>query len=237
MKLVSAPGSQDMMRAIRHPLVRAIADIMLSHKEDRTFFKLVALFLKDHDAKTAQSFVRKLNELRNFGQNRPDVEGNFAPLSYIDEIVTKLEVLYNQSQNEIQFQRGAIVELLAFNLVNQRYQNNECLGNQRFFYERISGCTDQIDVAVLSRRRQKIEAYTCKTKANSIESVDCNNLIALTKEALEQDYDIHIGAISFDNSRIIEQRLRRFSGTETIKAYGINNIRELETDPPFLSNK
>ncbi|GAC1371987.1 MAG: hypothetical protein NVSMB44_39560 [Ktedonobacteraceae bacterium] len=174
-----------------------------------------------------------MNGLRNFGRNRPDAEGKFVSLSYVDEIVTKLDVLYDQPQDKLRFQRGAIVELLALKLVEPRYQNKECLGNQRFVYERNPHFTDQIDVAVLSKRRQKIEAYTCKTKPNTIESVDCNNLIALAKEALAQNYDIHTGAVSLDNSRIIAQRLRRFAGTEAIKAYGINNIRELETDPSF----
>ncbi len=236
MKLLAAPGSQDMINAIEHPIVHKIVDIMLSQIKDQIFFRNVALFLKDHDRNTALGFIEKLDALRRHGQIRPNAEGLFVSPPYVDELVTTLEELYAQAQSKINFQRGAIVELLALNLVESRCQTNECFGNYRFIYERNSHSTDQIDVAVFSERKQQIEAYTCKINPNSIKSEDCNNLIDLAKEAREQNYGIYTGAVSFDNSQIIKQRLRRFQGTESIKAYGINNMRELETDP-FSFNK
>ncbi len=236
MKLVDAPGSQDMINAIDHPIVRDIVNILLSQIEDQIFFRSVALFLKAHERKTTPGFAIKLDALRRHGQTRPNAEGLFVSPPYVDELVITLEELYAQAQNKINFQRGAIVELLAFNLVEPRCQINECFGNYRFLYEQNSHFTDQIDVAVLSERKRQIEAYTCKINPNGIKSEDCYNLIDLAKEAREQNYDIYTGAVSFDHSQIIEQRLRGFQGTESIKAYGINNMRELETNP-FSFNK
>jgi hypothetical protein len=234
MKVVAAPGSQDMIEAIAHPIVHEIVTIMLSHIKDQIFFKMVALFLKDHERNTTPSFMEKLGALGRYGQNRPNGEGLFISPPYVGDLVTELEELYAQAQSKINFQRGAIVELLAFSLVKPRCRANECFGNYRFVYERNPRSTDQIDVAVFSKSKQRIEAYTCKIKPDSIQSEDCNNLIDLAKEAAEQDYDIRTGAISFDNSQKIEQRLRRFPGTEEIKAYGINNITKLANDPFIL---
>lgn len=231
MKLVNAPGSQEMIDAIKHPIVRIIVDIMLSQIRNPMFFKNVALFLKNNEGNTTPGFARKLLELRRYGQFRPNAQGDFVSPPYVSEIVTKLEELYAQPPGKVGYQRGAIVELLAFELVKPRWRNDECLGNHRFVYERNSRYTDQIDVAVLSHRKQQIEAYTCKIKPNAIASSDCNNLIDLAREAWEQNYDAHTGAVSFDNSREIEKRLSGFPRTEAIKAYGINNMRELEVSP------
>ena len=234
MKVVDAPGSRDMIEAIAHPIVYKIVTIMLSQIKNQIFFKMVAFFLKDHERNTTPDFTKNLDAVRRYGQFRPDADGFLVAPPYVSEIVTKLEELYAQTQNKINFQRGAIVELLAFHLVKSRCQANECFSNHRFVYEHNSRFTDQIDVAVFSKSKQRIEAYTCKIKPGSIQSEDCNNLIDLEKEATEQDYDIRTGAISFDNSQKIEQRLRWFPGTEAIKAYGINNIEEL-ADDPFIS--
>jgi hypothetical protein len=234
MKVVAAYGSRDMIEATVHPVVHEIVALLLSQIKNQAFFKMVALFLKDNEKNTTSNFTKKLDALRGYGQSRPNSEGLFVSPPYVSQLVTKLEELYAQRQSKINFQRGAIVELLALNLVRSRYRENECFGNYRFVYERNSHSTDQIDVAILSKSRQLIEAYTCKIKPGSIQSEDCNNLTGLAKEATEQNYDIHTGAVSFDHSQKIEQRLKDFPGTEEIKAYGINNITKLADDPFIL---
>ena len=67
-------------------------------------------------------------------------------------------------------------------------------------------------------------------------SVDCTNLLALSKEASELGYSAHVGAICFDSSNIIRQRLRRLSlpdllFTEIIAPYGLDNLSDLMQSP------
>lgn len=230
MKLISAYGGSAMQNATKNYIVHEIASIMFDHVDDRNFFMNAASFLREYEVKTASHFAIKLDALRRYGQIRADGEGRFITPFYALDLASSFEKLYSQPEDTIKYQRGAIVELLTLKLVNSRCDAGECLGNHRFVYERNSRSTDQVDVAVLAKRRQQIEAYTCKIKSIGLTSVDCTNLTDLIQEAQEQYYDIHTGAVCFENSYKIEQRLRDFS-TPSIKAYGIDNITKLRTNP------
>jgi hypothetical protein len=129
------------------------------------------------------------------------------------------------------YQRGAIVELLAVELICPRYRSGECLDNQSFHDEQTPNRSAQVDVAVLSRSLQRIEAYTCKIKARSIESADCTNLTALADMAEMRDYLVHIGIISFDSSSFIRSRIEELPLTRHINVYGADNISELRKNP------
>ena len=228
MKLISAPGSKEMQDALEHRYVRKIVNILLQ-EVDQSFFKVVALFLKSYDRRNLPGFTEKLQALK--GQRRPDAEGRFPVPSYIDELVETLAALYEQHQEVIDFQRGAIVELLTSEIVCSRCRSGECFGNRRFIDRQSRYESDQVDVAVLSEVRQQIEGYTCKIKSTGIMSVDCTNLTALAAKAQTLGYGAHIGVVCFDNSNIITQRIKKFPLMMPIKAYGLDNIQDLRTSP------
>jgi len=228
MHLIPAPGSPEMQAALSHSNVRTIVDILLQII-DQDYFKVVALFLRNNDQDTSPSLSQKLQALRNQYKPRPNAEGRFAVPPYIDELVSTLEILYSQDQIRVSFQRGAIVELLASELVCSRCNSGECVGNHIFVDGRYR--SSQVDVAVFSKSKQQIEGYTCKTKPEWVESADCTNLIALASKAQELDFDTHIGVICFDHSRAIDQRIKKFPLRMPIQAYGINNIQVLTKSP------
>ena len=76
-----------------------------------------------------------------------------------------------------------------------------------------------------------IEGYTCKINPGGLSSPDCTNLTALYKQAQELDFKAHIGAICFETSRVITQRINRIPLDAAIYAYGTDNIRALEKNP------
>lgn len=230
MKLKAAPGSQEMQDALRHPNVRKIVNI-LQQVIDEIFFKYVALFLKVYNQRTQPRFEEDLEALRTYSKKYANEEGLFVTPSYVDELIQTLEALYQQHDKVIRYQRGAIVELLATELVCPRYKDGECLDNQSFYDEQSPYRSSQVDVAVLSRNQQQIEGYTCKIKADRIESVDCTNLTALANIAEERGYRVHIGAISFDNSALATRKIEGFPFMRHIDVYGVDNFSKLGESP------
>ncbi len=232
MRLISAPGSREMQLAISRYYVREIAHILLSII-GQDFFKTVTLFLQYNDQATSPEFEKKLQALRTFRQSRPDAEGRFITPNYVDELIGAVKMLYEQHQNRVRFERGAVVELLASELVNARCDSGECKNNHRFVDGRFE--TDQVDVAVLSESRREIEGYACKIKPIGIMSEDCTNLTALASKAQELGYEVEIGAISFDYSRFIAQRLQDrlndISHKVPFNAYGVDNMQDLGENP------
>ena len=105
------------------------------------------------------------------------------------------------------------------------------MDNQSFSDEQSPYSSAQIDVAVHVRSSQQIEGYTCKVKADTIASADCTNLTALADIAEKREYRVHIGAICFDRSELIQRRIAKFPLTRSIKAYGIDNISMLRKSP------
>jgi len=230
MRLRPAPGSQEMQDALRHPLVRKIVTILLEVIDEK-FFKYAALFLRAYNQRIQPRFVEDLKALHTYAKKLPNEEGLFVYPTYVNELISALEALYQQPDRIVGYQRGAIVELLATELVCSRYKNGECFDNQSFHDEQSSYRSSQVDVAVLSHNQQQIEAYTCKIKADKIESVDCTNLTALANIAEMRGYYVRIGAISFDNSGVISRKIEGIPLTRHIDAYGVDNFSKLRERP------
>jgi hypothetical protein len=232
MRLIPAPGSQEMQDALNSPYVHKVVDILLQVK-GKSFFNLAARFLKDHEQKTNPSFEMKLHALRINQKGRSNATGNSVSPPYVDELISTLEALYEQDEQKVSFQRGAIVELLASELVGLHCNQSELYSNYRFVDRAYS--SDQVDVVVFSEQREQIEAYACKINHKSLSSVDCTNLTALANKAGNWYYNINIGAICFEHSALIEQRikdvLRGIPSSIPLKAYGLDNFLELEKSP------
>lgn len=230
MKLISASGSQDMQEALVHPAVRTIVSIMLE-VQDQNFFRLVAQFLKSYEQRISPRFEGDLEALRKFHYRRRNSEGLFIVPPYVDMLTQTLNFLYRQNEKKVRYQRGAILELLVRKLVCPRYQPDECLGNGRFIDSATRYSSDQVDVAVLSHDQIQIEGYECKIKAIGISSEDCTNLIALVKAAEEQGYLVNVGAVSLDNDRLVQNRLRWHQASEIIQPYGLDSLLTLQKSP------
>ena len=232
MKLIPAPGSQEMQNALRSPLVLKIVEILLQIN-GQDIFRLVGRFLKDYDRPDSPKITTKLNALRYSYLRRPNAKGHFVVPSVIDELLSTLKALYEQNQVLIDYQRGAIVELLTSKLVESRCEIDECKNNHRFVDGRYS--SDQVDVPVLSESRQQIEGYTCKVKPKVLASVDCTNLTALADKAIELGYQAYIGVVCFDNSSAIKDRIRFLfeynPPNMPIKVFGLDNIDDLGKSP------
>lgn len=230
MRLIAAGGSPEMQEALLHPYVKTIVDILLQ-VQDRSFFRLIAQFLKNYEQRTLPKFEKDLEALHQYYLRRPNSEGLFITPPYIDVLKQTLDNLYRQPERKIRYQRGAILELLVHNLVCPRYRSGECSGNQRFLDERGKNITDQVDVAALSHDQHQVEGYECKIKAVGISSEDCTNLTALANAALERDYLVNVGAVSFDNDWLVENRLRWHQVLGRIKPYGLDSLLTLQHTP------
>ena len=114
-------------------------------------------------------------------------------------------------------------------LVCSRCNSGECVGNHIFVDGRYR--SNQVDVVVFSKRKQRIEGYTCKTKPDWVESSDCTNLTALASKSQELLFDVRIGVICFDHSHVIDQKIKKIPLTMPIQVYGINNIQDLTKSP------
>jgi len=232
MRLIPAPGSAEMQLAISRHYVQKIADILLQIIGQDSF-KKVALFLQYNDQATLTGITEKLRAITISSLGRPNADGHFVPPSYVEELIGAIKTLYEQHQNRIGFERGAIVELLVKKLVDTRCDSGECKSNHRFVEGRYE--SDQVDVAVLSESRRQIEGYACKIKPKGIMSEDCTNLTALANKAQELDYEVEIGVVSFDSSHAILQRvvdrLKDIPFTKPFNAYGIDNMQDLGKSP------
>lgn len=230
MKLTPALGSKEIQNAHAHHYVRRIVNILLLII-DEEFFEDVAEFLSIYDGPDLAGFAENLQGLRTYHKSELVGEENIVTHPYMDEFIETLDALYRQDQKTINAQRGAIVELLAFELIQEHCDDGECFDNHRFIDEASRYKSDQIDIAVLSKSRQQIEGYECKMKPEGIGSVHCTNLTALANKAEESGYDAWVGFICFENSQRIQRRLQKFLPAYPIHAYGLDNMHELRNNP------
>ncbi|HWS84273.1 MAG TPA: hypothetical protein VN207_08435 [Ktedonobacteraceae bacterium] len=238
MRLIAASGSQEMKNAFVNEHVQKIADILLAvEKTAKDVFDFVAQFLQKHNDRISTSFTKDLNSLREYSLGYLDVNGQPILHSHLEELCLALKALYDATPTVVNFRRGAIVEVLAHRLVSSRCPDNECFSNHRFINHPSGYASDQVDVAALSEIEKEIEGYACKLKSAGMMSVDCTNLLALSKEASALGYSAHVGAICFDPSDAIRRRLKRLSlpdlpFIEMIAPYGLDNLSDL-TQSPF----
>lgn len=232
MELIPAPGSIEMQRAIADPCVQRIVDGLL-HVKGKTLFRLIALFLKNYSQNTQPFFTDKLAALKVNQMGRPSIQDDEASSLFLERMISDIKMLYSQKQQEVDYQRGAIVEVLASKLVGSRCKTSECYSNHRFIDGRYA--SDQVDVAVYSPQHQQCEAYTCKMNPTALASSDCTNLAALAKRLEIYAYDTHIGVICFENSALIEKKIKwkteELALMQHPKAYGLDNMLELEGNP------
>ncbi len=226
MKLVPAYGSPRMQKALSHSYVHTIVGILLLHPELLT---IVAELLQTYERRAQAGFEEDLDALR-INLQRPGSTGQAIP-KYIIELIQTLYNLYQQPNEDIVYQRGAIVEVLVFKLVSYRYNSGECVSNHRFVDGQGRVITDQVDVAALSRIRKELEGYECKLKANSIESSDSTNLANLANVAQNWDYRANVGFVTFDDVMYMKRKLARLQPAPGIKFYGLDNIGTLQVSP------
>jgi hypothetical protein len=226
MRLVPAGGSPQMQRALTNRAVQRIALILSHHPE---LLVLVAPILKFYDQRNQAGLERDLDQLR-LSQSRPS-EAGLEPPAYVVELAQALHDLYQQRDEIIRYQRGALLEILAHSLVCPRYQTNECQSDYRFVDEHGADVTEQVDIAALSQSKRWIEGYECKLKAHSIGSPQCTGLIHLTEVAQQEGYRTNVGFVALDDERIISRRIARFSSSPFLKAYGLRTLWLLHDNP------
>ena len=228
MKLIPASGSLRMQKALAHRYVHTLVSILL---QDMALLPPVSFLLRKYDRHTPATLE---HDLENICTNQRIVapSGAVTHPPIVAELVQILRNLYQQSDEDIRYQRGAILEHLVCKLVSPRYQPGECLGNQRFVDERGRAITDQVDVAALSHSPRQLEGYECKLKVNGIESSDCTNLACLAAAATEQDYRSHVAIVSLDHQLYMRNRLHHLQPDPAIKLYGLDTIPML-ADTPF----
>lgn len=226
MKLVPAGGSSQMQRALAHQYARTIATIISQYPELLT---IVASILKAYDQREQSGLANDLNHILQ-NQSRPGNAG-LNPPGHVVELVQTLRNLYQQHDEDIRYQRGAILEILAHSLVSPRYQPGECLSDYRFVGEHGEYVTEQIDVAALSQSRKWVEGYECKLKANSIESMHCTGLTYLSSVAQNEEYRVNVGFVALDDERVILRRITRLFPSPVLNAYGLYTIWLLRNNP------
>lgn len=226
MKLIPAGGSPQMQRALAHPYVHTISHILLQHPE---LLRIVAPLLKAYDQHAQVGLSTALEKLR-LSQSRPGDAGLMPP-GYIAELVTALHDLYQQRDEDIRYQRGAILEVLVYQLVNPRYKAGECKSNYRFVDEQGRYVTEQVDIAALSPEKRQVEGYECKLKASGIESSDCTGLAYLDNVASQESYQANVGFVTFDDEHIMRRKVARFDPSPVIRLYGLDSLGSLRDDP------
>ncbi len=95
-------------------------------------------------------------------QSRPGDAG-LVPPGQVVELIQTLHNLYQQRDEDIRYQRGAILEVLVYLLVGSHYNANECQSNHRFVDNHGRYVTEQVDVAALSQKG-KINFSACFDK-------------------------------------------------------------------------
>lgn len=226
MKLVPAYGSPRMQKALLHTYVHTIVGILLLHPEP---LAIVAELLQTYEHRAQTGFEEDLDALR-INLRRMGSTGLITS-KHVIELIQTLHNLYQQPDEDIAYQRGAIVEVLAFKLVSYRYKSGECVSNHRFVDEQGRVVTDQVDVAALSRTKKEIEGYECKLKANGIKSSDLTNLTNLANVAQQWDYLANVGIVTFDDVMYMKRKLARLQPAPGIKFYGLDNIGTLQVSP------
>src|SRR5260370_9347537 len=148
MRLVPAAGSSQMQRALIHRHVRAIANILFQYLEQPELLRTVANILQTYERRAQVGLEADLEYLR-VNKSRPGNAG-LAPPSHVVELIQTLRNLYQQRDEDIRYQRGAILEILIYKLVNPRYSPGACQNDHRFIDDQGRDITDQSDVAALS---------------------------------------------------------------------------------------
>ncbi len=237
MRLVWAQGNVRMQQALSHTYVRSIVDILLQHRE---VLEIVSEVLQRFQYPQEPGLATKLASIR-VTYSQTDVDGNTIIPTHIVNLLETLDGLYQQNKERIQYQRGAVVELLGRKLVCSRYiTNQECSNGGHFRDDQGRHITEQeVDVAALSQERQHAEGYECKLKARELESHDCIDLAYLLDAAQGSGYSVNIGVISFDSDKMVNRRLRHLQPTfqhlpsaSNIRVYGLESIWSLQ-DSPF----
>jgi len=229
-KLTPAFGSLQIQQALSHTYVKNIVDFLLSHKD---LLPDIAEILQICVQKNPPDLAVRL-KLIYTTYAYTDKDGSSVLSGDIAELIQTLENFYRQPQEKIEYQRGAILELLGRRLVCPRYQDDaHCANSQRFVDEQKQNITIQeVDVAAISDHHKQLEAYECKMRVNKLEVHDCNDLAYLAKKAQKCNYWANIGIISFDPSPMIKRKLKQLNADPCIKPYGIDRLMTLR-DSPF----
>jgi hypothetical protein len=229
MKLIPAGGSPRMQRALVHSYVRTVVTII---RQDLKFLRDVALILKCYQQRAQPGLQEELDALC-VTYRVVDEAGQVETPEHVMRLAEALHNLYQQNREDIQYQRGAILELLTYELVRPRYNDGECVHNHRFIDGKYA--SDQIDVAVLAPGLRYIEGYECKLKIDSIESSDCTNLVCLEEVATQCEYCVHVGIVALDETKYMQRRLQRLCfSSPSLHIYGLNTIEKLQTSPFIL---
>jgi hypothetical protein len=226
MKLVAA-SSPGMEAAHRHTYVRTTVDILM---QNRNLLRPTARFLKQYSSYEQSGFNEKLNGLRLIS-SRPDANGIVVTPDYVITLSQTLLKLYQQNdKNKVNYQRGAIVELLVRKLICHRYDrpDEQCLNNQRFIDNYQDITVKEVDVAALSVIRRKIEGYECKVNPTGFEPYDCINLDNLAEAADNKEYRANVGFVCFESDNIMKIKLARLQIPDGIKLYGLDSIETLQ---------
>ncbi len=225
MKLVPAGGSPQMQRALMHSHVRTITRILFQYSEHPELLRAVASILQTYDRHAQAGLEADLENLR-VNQSRPGNAG-LTPPSHVVELIQTLRNLYQQRDEDIRYQRGAILEVLVYQLVSPRYKADECKSNYRFVDNHDRYVTEQVDVAALSQDKHQAEGYECKLKVAGLESSDCTSLAYLAEVAQEEGYRSNVGFVTFDDEKVIRRKIARLHSSPALKAYGLDNLELL----------
>ena len=228
MRLIPASGGSYIRKALADTYVRTIIEILIA-EADLSLLALVARLLQKY-TQHAQSGLEGALQFLKTNQSLLKPEGEVIP-EHILTLTRAIYNLYQQSNEEIDLLRGAIVEAFTYELVRPRYEPGECLSNHRFLDGYGRQVTDQVDVAALSRAKLQLEGYECKIKVDSIDSPDCTSLSHLVEVAPNWDYRPHVGIVTFDEETTMKRKLARLYPAPSIKLYGLNSIFTLRHTP------
>jgi hypothetical protein len=224
MRLVPA-ASPEMQAAHSHRYVLTIVDILL---QDRNLLRPIARLLKKYHLPAQPGLEKDLEAIR-LNRSRPDATGRVVTYDHVIKLTQILHELYQQNEKKINYQRGAIVELLVRKLVCSRYGPGEfCLNNQRFVDGYTSITVEEIDVAALSTVRRQLEGYECKVSASGFQQYDCVNLKNLADAAYDKQYRVNVGFVSLENDTLMKIKLDNYRVPEPIKLYGLDSIETLQ---------
>ncbi len=229
MQLISA-ASPGIDAAHHHIYVRRVVDILL---QDKNLLRPTAIFIKNYHSKDQPNFKSSLDALYQL-YSRPDQNGIVTVPPHISTLIQLLSELYQQrDRGKIQYQRGAILELLVHHLIQHRYNmsGEQCLTNQRFIENYRDITVQEVDVAALSQIRKKAEGYECKVNPTSFEPYDSINLMDLRNAASERNYRINVGFVTFENDRVMKIKVTKLHLSEHIKLYGLDSLESLQNIP------
>lgn len=232
MELIPA-SSPGMMRAHAHSYVKTIVSILM---QDRKLLRPIAIFLQQCHSSNQPNFEEKLDALR-LNQSRPNANGTVVPPDHVLTLIQTLHDFYKQSDTQVKYLRGAVVELLALKLICHRYDQPDefCLTNQRFSENHRDITVQEVDVAALSVKRHKAEGYECKINANGFEAYDSINLCDLVDAADDREYRVNVGFIAFENAHVMNAKLKKFHLPDCIELYSLDSLEGLQY-LPLLDN-